>query len=486
MKDLFFLSIPELHAKLEKKDISCLELTEQFLERARIVDQQLHAFITLTPELALEQARLADQMFAAGNATELTGIPYVVKDNYCITGIRTTAGSKILENYIAPYTATAVLRLQTAGAVCLGKTNMDEFAMGSSTEYSAFGPTKNPYNLDKVPGGSSGGSAAAVASGACVFALGTETGGSIRQPAGFCGIVGLKPTYGRISRSGVIALASSLDVVAPCARSVSDISIILRWLSGSDSLDATTPDQPIEPSEELNNASLQGKKIGIPKEYMEADGLDPEVKRAMEEVMVKLTESGATLIPVSLPLTQHALAAYYVLVPSEASSNLARYTGVTYGLRVPGARTAKELIEHTRDAGFGVEPKRRIMLGTFALSAGYHEAYYDRAQKVRTLIRKEFEATFAQVDCILTPTSPTPPFGFGDKADPLAMYLADAFTIPVNLAGICALSLPGGQTRQGLPVGAQLIAPQFAEGRLFQIAHAAAQELKVEPPPLAV
>lgn len=487
MNDLWFLSIPELHKKLADKELTCVELTKLFLQRAKKMHEQFHLFVSLVPERALAKAAEADQLFAKGKDTLLTGIPFTVKDNYCVAGTRTTAGSKILENYIAPYTATAVIRLETAGAVCIGKTIMDEFAMGSSTEYSAFGPTKNPYDTTLVPGGSSGGSVVAVATGSCVFALGTETGGSVRQPSGFCGMVGLKTTYGRISRHGVIALASSIDVISPCARTVADTALVTSWLAGTDSYDSTTPDSPIENYEEhlTPELSLAGKRIGIPKEYIQVEGLHPEVKRVVEEAMEKVRQAGAELVEIDLPLTAYALPVYYVLVPSEASSNLARYAGVTYGLRAPGTATARELIEATRDLGFGAEPKRRIMLGTFALSTGYHEAYYGRAQKVRTLIRREFDAAFAQVDALLTPTSPTPPFAFGENADPLQMYLADVFTLPANLAGVCAISIPGGLTKQGLPVGIQLIAPQFAENRLFQLAYSVEQQLKVKTPPLA-
>lgn len=488
MSDILFLSIPELHAKLKAKELSCVELTKRFLERAEIVQKELNAFITLLPERALAQAVQADKMFAEGRETILTGIPYAAKDNFNIAGVRTTAGSKILENYIAPYTATAIIRLETAGAICIGKTNMDEFAMGSSTEYSAYGPAKNPYNPSLVPGGSSGGSAVAVASGSCVFALGTETGGSVRLPSAFCGIVGMKATYGRISRYGVIPLSSSIDAVSPCARSVFDTAIVTGWLAGTDPMDSTTPDVPIDNYEgHLNSkTSLAGKKLGIPKEYMQAEGMDPAVKQVMEKVMAQCEAAGAELVEVSLPLTKYALPAYYVLIPSEASSNLARHNGVTFGLRSTGTSTAQELIETSRDQGFGAEPKRRIMLGAFALSSGYHEAYYGRAQKVRTLLRQEFETVFKQVDALLTPTAAMPPFVFGGKSDPLQMYLVDLFTLPANLAGVSAISIPGGVTPDGLPVGAQFITPQFAEDSLFQIAYAAEQQLKVEPPPLAI
>lgn len=488
MSDILFLSITELHAKLKAKELTCVELTKRFLERAETVQKESHVFLTILPERAMAQAVQADNMFAEGRATVLTGIPYAVKDNFCIAGVRTTAASKILEHYVAPYTATAIVRLEAAGAICIGKTNLDEFAMGSSTEYSAYGPSRNPYNPNLVPGGSSGGSAVAVASGCCVFGLGSDTGGSVRQPAAFSGVVGTKTTYGRVSRYGVIALTSSLDSVSPFTRSVFDAAIVTGWLAGTDPMDCTTPDQPIEQYEThlTPETSLVGKKIGLPKEYMQAEGLHPEIKRVVEKATAQLEAAGAELVPLSMPLTTYALPAYYIINPSEASSNLARFNGVTFGLRAPGTATAQELIELSRDMGFGPDPKRRIILGTFALSSGYHEAYYGRAQKVRTLICEEFKSSFAQVDALLTPTTPTPPFAFGEVSDPLQMYLADLFTIPANLAGICGMSLPGGVTSEGLPVGIQLLAPQFAEDSLFQIAYAAEQVLKVEPPPLAV
>lgn len=483
MNDLLNLSIEELHTKLAAGELSCVELAKLALARAEEAQATLNAFITITGELALKQAAEADKMFAEGRATLLTGIPYALKDNFCVTGTRTTAGSKILENYIAPYTATAASRLETAGAVLIGKTNMDEFAMGSSTEYSAYGPTRNPYDAQRVPGGSSGGSAVAVATGACVFALGTETGGSVRLPASFCNLVGLKPTYGRISRYGVIALASSLDAVAPLARSVKDVSIVTGWLAGCDPKDSTTPDQPIPQYEThlTTTTSVKGMKIGLPKEYFEVEGLDAEVQQVVAGVIKQLEQAGAEMVPISLPLTKYALPAYYVLVPSEASSNLARYAGVTYGLRATGDESAQDIIEHTRDLGFGAEPKRRIMLGAFALSAGYQEAYYGRAQKVRTLIKQEFEAAFELCDVLLSPTSPTPAFELGAKSDPLAMYLMDVFTLPSNLAGNCSISIPAGFSQNKLPIGVQLIAPQFAEDRLFQTAYAVEQELNVGP-----
>lgn len=488
MSDILFLSIPELHAKLSAKELSCVDLTKRFLERAETVQKELNAFITLLPERALAQAVQADNLFAQGKATMLTGIPFAVKDNYCIAGVRTTAGSKILEHYVAPYTATAITRLEGAGAICIGKTNMDEFALGSSTEYSAYGPARNPYNPNLVPGGSSGGSAIAVATGSCVFALGTETGGSVRLPAAFCGVVGMKTTYGRISRYGVIPMASSIDVVSPFARNVFDTAIVTGWLAGADPMDSTTPDVPIDNYEAHLTAdtSLAGKKIGIPKEYMQAEGIDPAVAQVMEKVMAQCEAAGAQLVEVSMPLTKYALPAYYVLVPSEVSSNLAKHNGVTFGLRVSGTSTVQELIELSRDKGFGAEPKRRILLGAFALSSGYHEAYYGHAQKVRTLVRQEFETVLSGVDALLTPTSAIPPFVLGEKSDPLQMYLVDLFTLPANLAGVCAVSIPGGVTDAGLPIGAQLIAPQFAEDTLFQIAYALEKELKVEPPPLAI
>lgn len=481
------LSIEELHDKLKRKEMSCVELIEQFLQRVETVQPVLNPFITILTERAREHAKLADKMFAGGRETLLTGIPFAVKDNYCIAGTRTTAGSKILDTYIAPYTATAVVLLENAGAVCIGKTNMDEFAMGSSTEYSAYGPSKNPYDPSLVPGGSSGGSAVAVATGCAVFALGSDTGGSVRQPAAFCGVVGTKNTYGRISRYGVIALASSLDTVSPFTRSVKDAAIVDTHIAGPDPLDATTPDVSVDAyhAHLAKPYSLQGVKVGISKDYLEAEGIDSEVQRVVRETIDKVRAAGAHIIELSLPMTRYALAAYYIILPSEASSNLARFDGMTYGLREAG-ESVREVIENSREAGFGAEVKRRIMLGTFALSSGYHEAYYGRAQKVRRLVTEEFAAAFEQVDVILTPTTPTPPFAFGANSDPFAMYLADLFTIPANLAGICGLSLPAGTTQANLPIGVQLLAPQFAEDRLFQISQAVESLVKFAPPKLVV
>ena len=466
------LTIHQLHAKLIAKEVSSVELTQAFLARIAATDPQVNAFITVCAEQALAEAAAADGRIAAGQADLLTGIPLALKDIFCTAGVRTTCASKILDNFIAPYDGTAVARLKERGAVILGKLNMDEFAMGSSNENSAFGAVKNPWNLECVPGGSSGGSAAAVAARLAAGSLGTDTGGSIRQPASHCGVVGLKPTYGRVSRYGVIAYASSLDQVGPIARDVEDCATLLQAVAGYDPADSTSVDTPVPDYRATLRAGVQGLRIGLPREYFIA-GLDPEVKAAVDAAIAQYRALGAEIVEVSLPHTDYAVACYYLIATAEASSNLARYDGVRFGLRVEEGKGLLEMYMKSRAAGFGAEVKRRIMLGTYALSSGYYDAYYLKAQKVRTLIRQDFLDAFAQVDVILTPVAPTPAFRLGEKtADPLQMYLSDIFTIPANLAGTCALSLPCGFSAAGLPIGLQLIGQPFGEATLLRAAYA--------------
>ena len=476
------LTVARARQGLLKKEFSALELASKFLDKIETEDEQFFSFLTTTKDLALSQAKLADEKIAkGGDIPLLAGIPVAVKDNILVESVRCTAGSKILEDYIAPYDATVTRKLKEQGAVILGKTNLDEFAMGSSTERSAFGPTKNPYDTKRVPGGSSGGSAAAVAADFCCAALGSDTGGSIRQPASFCGTVGLKPTYGAVSRYGLIAMASSLDQIGPLAKTVEDARIIFDIIKGRDEKDATSVEiralnkLSARPSASEVSAPAQNLKIGIPKEYF-IKGIDPEVEKLVKEAIRKAEGLGAAMEEISLPHTQYALAVYYIIMPSEVSANLARYDGIKYGYSVAkSVRKEQNLLDvylNSRGEGFGEEVRRRIMLGTYALSTGYYEAYYLRAQKVRTLIKEDFDRAFKKVDLILTPTAPTPAFPLGEKmADPLVMYLSDIFTIGVNLAGLPALSMPVGKTGR-LPVGLQIIGRPFAEETIFGFASA--------------
>ena len=441
------------------------------LDRIARVDPALRAFLQVTGERAREEALRWDDRYArdAGRLPPLAGLPVALKDNLCTRGIPTTAGSRILDGWVPPYDATVVDRLRDAGAIILGKTNLDEFAMGSSTENSAFGPTRNPWDRSRVPGGSSGGSAAAVAAGFVPFALGSDTGGSIRQPAGFCGVVGLKPTYGRVSRYGLIAFASSLDQIGPITRTVADAALLLGILAGRDPRDSTTADLPVPDFLAELEGGVQGVRIGLPREAF-GDGLQTEVRGAVMGAAETLRGLGATVVEIELPTIAYALPTYYLIATSEASTNLARYDGVQYGLRVPSA-DLHAMYTETRRAGFGAEVKRRIMLGTYALSAGYYEGFFLKAQRVRTLIRRDFETAFASVDLVLMPTSPTVPFSLGEKTeDPLQMYLADVYTIPVNLAGLPAVSVPCGFAG-GLPIGVQLIGRAFDEGMVLRAAH---------------
>jgi aspartyl-tRNA(Asn)/glutamyl-tRNA(Gln) amidotransferase subunit A len=469
--ELCDLTASELADKLHVGETSSAEVTESCLRRIDAVDARTAAFLTRTNDVAREQAARADERLGAGEAPVATGIPLALKDVLTTNGIRTTCGSKILETYVPPYDSTAWARLKAAGSVLLGKTNCDEFAMGSSNENSAFGPVHNPWDLDTVPGGSSGGSATAVAAGEAVWALGTDTGGSVRQPASLCGVVGLKPTYGLISRYGLIAFASSLDTVGTFTRSVRDAALLLSVLAGKDPMDATSLDEaPLDYTQGLDQ-DVAGLRVGVVREAF-GEGVQPGVRASVQAGIDRLAELGASVGEVSLPHTDYALSAYYLIAPSEASSNLARYDGVRYGLRVEGGDSV-EMMSRTRGAGFGPEVKRRIMLGTYALSAGYYDAYYGQAQKVRTLIIRDYEQAFADFDVLVSPTSPTTAFRIGERADdPLAMYLSDVFTIPANLAGVPAISIPSGLDEAGLPVGLQLTAPILGEPMLLRVAHA--------------
>jgi aspartyl-tRNA(Asn)/glutamyl-tRNA(Gln) amidotransferase subunit A len=456
------LTISEAAARLRKREISAVDLTRACLDRIKAVDSKLNAFLTINEREAMEQAQAADQRLKAGEAPALCGIPLGIKDIYCTRGVRTTCASKILENFVPPFDATTIAKLRAEGAVFVGKTNLDEFAMGSSTENSAFGPTMNPHDLGRVAGGSSGGSAAAVAAHECLASLGTDTGGSIREPASFCGVVGIKPTYSRVSRFGVIAYASSLDQVGPFSKSVRDAAIMLRTLAGADPHDSTCSARPVPDYERALTGEVKDLRIGVPREYF-VEGMQPEVEKAVRAALKQYESMGARISEISLPHSGYAIACYYIVATAEASANLARYDGVRYGLRAP-AEDNVELNEQTRERGFGAEVKRRIMLGTFALSAGYYDAYYLKAMKVRTLIRRDFERAFEECDVIVTPVAPTTAFKLGEKmSDPLTMYLSDIFTISVNLAGLPGLALPCGYDASNLPIGMQIIGPQFSE-----------------------
>ena len=461
--------------RLRARDISSRELTELYLGRIDRLDSQLNSFISVTPDLALAAADAADERLARGEEAPLLGLPVAQKDIFCTLGVRTSCGSKMLDNFIAPYTATVVERMNAAGAVMLGKTNMDEFAMGSSNETSHYGPVRNPWDPERVPGGSSGGSAAAVAARLVPAATGTDTGGSIRQPAAFCGITGIKPTYGRVSRYGMIAFASSLDQAGPMAASAEDCALMLNAMAGFDPRDSTSVERPPEDFTAGLGAGLRGLRIGLPREFF-GDGLDPGVRAATESALAVLRERGAELIEISLPNSGLSVPAYYVVAPAECSSNLARYDGVRFGHRCDEPRDLMDLYTRSRAEGFGAEVKRRIMIGTYVLSAGYYDAYYLKAQKVRRLIADDFRRAFGQVDVIAGPTSPETPFRLGEKsADPVQMYLSDIYTIAVNLAGLPGLSMPAG-TVGNLPVGMQLIGNYFDEARLLGVAHQFQQE----------
>jgi aspartyl-tRNA(Asn)/glutamyl-tRNA(Gln) amidotransferase subunit A len=470
---------------VHRRDRSARETAAAALARIEKADRVLRAFLTVEPERVLARADAVDRLVAQGGAPlPLAGVPVAVKDNICTRGLRTSCGSKILANFIPPYDATVIARLERAGAVVLGKTNCDEFAMGSSTENSAFQTTHNPYDLDRVPGGSSGGSAVAVAAGMCPLALGSETGGSVRQPASFCGILGLKPTYGRVSRYGLVAFASSLDAVGPMANDARDMALILSVIAGHDPADATSSAVPVPDYLAELQLPVKGMRLGIPREYF-GPGLDPAVREIVEAAFRNASALGCEIEEVSLPHAEYAIADYYIIAPAEASSNLARYDAVRYGYRVPDARDLADMYRRSRREGFGAEVKRRIMIGTFALSSGYYEAYYGRAMKVRRLIQEDFRRVFASVDALLAPVSPTPAFRIGEKVDdPLAMYLSDIFTVTANLVGIPAISIPCGNTPEGLPVGLQIMGNHFAEAAILRLAHAYLQACPVARPPL--
>ena len=466
------MTFADLRLKLRTGEVSSREIVQDKINRIEELDSTLNSFLTVNSDQALKQAELIDDQRSSGeDLPPLAGIPLAIKDNLCTKGIKTTCASKILENFVPPYESTVTGRLLTSGAIMIGKTNMDEFAMGSSTETSAFGPTLNPWNITKVPGGSSGGSAASVAAGLCFGALGSDTGGSIRQPASFCGVVGLKPTYGRVSRWGLIAFASSLDQVGPLTNNVSDAAEILQVISGKDDLDSTTVDIPVPNYLENLSRSIKGFKIGLIDNCFQHEGLAADVKKSVLSAASLLENLGAEIVSLTCPRFNDGIATYYVIAPSEASANLARYDGVKYGFRSDDEKTLIEMTSRSRAVGFGSEVKRRILIGTYALSAGYVDAYYKKAQQVRTLIRKDFDEAFKKVDILLAPTSPTTAFGSGENVEnPMAMYLSDLLTIPANLAGLPAISLPCGFDKSGLPIGLQLIGNVFDEAKLLQVA----------------
>jgi len=471
LAELWQLTIHEAHQSLVQREISSVDLTRACLDRIGQVEDRVKSFVTITEIVALQQAEAADQRIANGDSTALTGIPVQIKDLMSTKGIRTTCASRMLENYVPVYDATAVSKLLDAGAVLLGKGNMDEFGMGSSCENSAFFPTSNPWDLARVPGGSSGGAAASVASGEVAYALGSDTGGSIRQPSSLCGVVGLKPTYGLVSRYGLVAYASSLDQIGPITQDVTDCAQVLNAITGHDPKDSTSlPQQPRDYTQALTG-DIKGLRLGVPAEYF-VEGMQDGVRDAVQKAIGDLESLGATVVPVSLPTTKYALACYYIIAPSECSANLARYDGVKYGYSYQDTDNMLEAMEQTRQHGFGMEVKRRIMLGTYALSTGYYDAYYLKAQQVRTLIREDFARVFQEVDALVTPTSPVVAFPQGEKInDPVQMYLIDVCTLPINIAGLPAISVPCGFS-QGLPVGMQLIGPHLSEEALLRVAHA--------------
>ncbi len=466
------LSIVKAHALLKAKEVSSMELTQSVLERIGEIDDRVGAYISIFEEDALKTAEKADKDIAEGRMRPLTGIPLSVKDLICTKGFRTTCGSKILENFYPPYDATVAKKLKEAGAVIVGKANMDEFAMGSSTENSAFKVTRNPWDLERIPGGSSGGSAASVAADMCLGSIGSDTGGSVRQPASFCGVVGMKPTYGRVSRFGLVAFASSLDQIGPLTKNVSDCALMMNVISGYDPKDSTSVPEDVPDYTDSLKQGLRGIVAGIPKEYNSQDGLDPDVYNAVQDAVRKLEELGIECIEVSLPHTEYAVAAYYVIAPSEASSNLARYDGVKYGFRDMPQNDLINMYRTTRSKGFGPEVQRRIIIGTYALSAGYYDAYYGKASQVRTLITDDFRKAFEKCDVILSPVSPTTAFKIGEKVDdPLTMYMLDVFTLSANLAGIPGISVPCGFSKDNLPIGLQIMGKHFNEQVILKTAY---------------
>ncbi|HVZ60814.1 MAG TPA: Asp-tRNA(Asn)/Glu-tRNA(Gln) amidotransferase subunit GatA [Terriglobales bacterium] len=486
--DLNLLTIDSARTAVLERQTTATALAQGFFAKIEAEDlagnkndKAIGAYLTLLKDRALAKAAEVDKLADRGDPLPpLAGVPLAVKDVMTMAGVRTTAGSKILDNFAAPYDCTAVKRLEDAGAIVLGKTNCDEFAMGSSNENSGYWPVRNPRDTTRVPGGSSGGSAATVAAGTCVAALGSDTGGSIRQPAAFCGVVGLMPTYGRVSRYGLIAFASSLDHIGPVTKNVKDAAILLGHIAGRDTADSTSAEVPVPSYVAELGKPVRGLRLGIPREYF-GEGLDPEVRKAVEDGIQKLAQAGCEIIPISLPHTAYAVPAYYVIATAEASSNLARFDGVRYGFREKGVKTLSEMYRRSRDVGFGAEVKRRIMLGTYVLSAGYYDAYYLKAQRVRALLTRDFDQAFQQVDAIATPTTPTPAFKLGEKTDdPLAMYLADIYTVTADLAGVPAISVPCGQSRGGLPIGLQLLGRHFDEATILRVAHVLEQSMSAK------
>jgi aspartyl-tRNA(Asn)/glutamyl-tRNA(Gln) amidotransferase subunit A len=474
------LTIHELQSLIRAGAATSTDIVQSVFERIDEVEGRVHSYITLMKEYAFTEAAKADQDIKAGKIQPLTGIPIALKDILCTKGFLTTCGSHILYNYVPPYDATVVQKLREAGAVFTGKTNMDEFAMGSSTETSYFGITRNPWDLERIPGGSSGGSAAAVAADECIASIGSDTGGSIRQPAALCGVVGMKPTYGRVSRFGLIAYASSLDQIGPITKDVEDCAVMMNAIAGYDSQESTSVPMNVPDYTEFISRGIDGWKVGIPKEYF-IEGIDPEVMEVMQKAIKTIEGLGATCVEISLPHTEYCLAVYYIIAPAEASSNLARYDGVKYGFRSQDSIDLLDMYKKTRSAGFGAEVKRRIMIGTYALSSGYYDAYYKKASQVRALIKRDFEEAFTTCNAILTPISPTPAFKIGERMDnPLQMYLSDIFTVSTNLAGIPGISVPCGFTKGGLPIGAQFLAGHFEEGKLIQIAAAFEKYANIE------
>lgn len=474
------LTIHELQEKIKNGDASARQIAESVFARIDAVEERVHSYIRLMKDEALAAAEKADEEIKKGNIKALTGIPIALKDILCTKGVTTTCGSKILHNFVPPYDATVVEKLRDAGAVFIGKANMDEFAMGSSTETSYFGPTRNPWDLERIPGGSSGGSATSVAADECIASIGSDTGGSIRQPAALCGVVGLKPTYGRVSRFGLIAFASSLDQIGPFTKDVEDCAIMMNVLAGYDPHESTSVPAEVPDYRQFIGRDIKGWKVGIPKEYF-IEGIDPEVDASIKKVIKVVEACGGQCVDISLPHTEYCLAVYYIIAPAEASSNLARYDGVRYGHRASDVKDLLDMYKKTRLEGFGTEVKRRIMIGTYALSAGYYDAYYKKASQVRALIKRDFDEAFKKCDVILTPTTPTPAFKIGEKTDsPLQMYLSDIFTISTNLAGIPGISVPCGFTAAGLPLGVQFLAGHFEEGKLIQIASAYEKKANIE------
>ncbi len=469
---LYELTIQEAHKLLEQREITAKDLTHAVIDRIKAKEPKVGAYITVADEIALEQAEMADKSIAAGKMFPLTGIPLALKDLICTKGLRTTCGSKILENFVPPYDATVVKKLKDNGAVIIGKVNMDEFAMGSSTENSGFKPTHNPWDLTRIPGGSSGGAAAAIAADMCIGSLGSDTGGSIRQPASHCGVVGMKPTYGRVSRYGLVAYASSLDQIGPLTKDVTDCAILMNIISGYDSADSTSVPEDVPDYTSFLEKNITGMVVGIPREYSKTKGLDANVSAAFNDAVEKIEELGAKCVEVSLPHTEHVVAAYYLIATAEASSNLARYDGVKYGFRDHDKKNLIEMYKSTRSTGFGPEVQRRIILGTYSLSAGYYDAYYGKASQIRTLIIEDFAGAFKTCDVIVSPVAPTPAVKLGEMVDdPLTMYLSDIFTLSANLAGIPGISVPGGFSHDDLPIGLQIMAPHFNEGMLLKVAY---------------